>query len=278
MSEHKLLDEAPLIVLPSLAVAIGLQQAVFLQQLHFNLSFLATTIEKEDPKRRKEKAAENLWTSKGFGLRLWYRKSVAGWIEELPWLSARTLKRTVAEVKNHGVLVTSQGYDQTNYYSIDYDQLRSMGHYGKGQIDPFQRARLALSMGPERPDSAGHNDLNNLKDIENIETIQEPAASGGGKAPARETRERLRCDIVFGFDYDAAWKRYLSENRACSILFREGVRDADLARRILAEWASCGDRGFRGDPAAALISLARNSASLVHTFAGDERMPLWAQP
>lgn len=181
MNDNKLLDESPLLVLPSLARAIGLQPAILMQQLHWNLGFLATGIEKEKPSRRGEKAAENLWRDRKYGERLWYGRTVPEWIEDLPWMSARTFKRTVSEVKGYGVIVTSRGYDKTNHYSIDYDRLRKLGHYPWGQIDPFQRAILALSKGPEGNDGTGQDGTHNIKkDNKTDETTTESELSSSG--------------------------------------------------------------------------------------------------
>ena len=70
-----LMDEYPLMVSPWLAKEIGLNEAIFLQQLRF-------------------------WESKNMGRvdedgRRWIYNSIPAWLQQFPFLSERTLKRVV---------------------------------------------------------------------------------------------------------------------------------------------------------------------------------------
>lgn len=189
-SGHKLLDERPLFVLPSLAVQLGLFGSIFIQQLHHNLVWLAESIERESKEEeRQARGKKTLWMAKGdYQRRLWYRATPTALLEEFPWSSNRTIKRTISACRPFGLLTTSRGgYDQTNYYSLDYDQLRKIGIFGEGQIDPIQRAILALSIGPPCPDPKGQSGAGILPD-QQTKSDQQPPISGGGCKSGKEEK------------------------------------------------------------------------------------------
>ena len=197
-SSHKLLDERPLFILPSLAVEVGLNEAIFIQQLHHNLCWLAEILEKEDdPKKKRDRAVDILWIAKrkegktylyDSMSRLWYRKTTSSWRKEFPWFSERTIKRIISSCKKHGVLVAQKGgYDQTNYFSLDYDLLRTKDVVGENQIDPLQRATLALSCVPERNDGEGQPDNSNLSDHP-VQTVLPQQDSGSSHDKSSSNR------------------------------------------------------------------------------------------
>jgi hypothetical protein len=95
-----LIDEQPLQVLPSLAKAIGLDEALFLQQVHYWLK----TSKHEDDGRR------------------WIYNSYEDWLQQLPFFSLRKLERMVKALKARGLLLVRRhpGFDRRNWYSIDY--------------------------------------------------------------------------------------------------------------------------------------------------------------
>ncbi len=111
-----LLNEPPLIILPSLASVLGLNEAIFLQQLHYWL-LKSTTL---------------------FDGKKWVYKTVEEWEKEFPFWSDSTIKRAVGSLKKRGVLMVKKLSEnkrkRVNYYSISYDNL--------GQIDPIQQVKL----------------------------------------------------------------------------------------------------------------------------------------
>lgn len=131
--KNLLIDEYPMIVLPSLAALVGLEEAVFLQQVHY-------------------------WTaSQGQEIngRRWVYNTRQQWIEQMPWLSERTLSRMISKLKDDGVLLVEQLSDnamiKTNYYAIDYQALDALITH----IQPAELASPACQPGtPEVP--TGH--------------------------------------------------------------------------------------------------------------------------
>lgn len=138
----------PLVVNPALAVRLGLNEAILLQQVHYWLTDTAAGIE-YDGKR-------------------WIYNTLEGWHEQFPFMSLSTIKRGFASLKKQGVLrieqLSDDKHNKTNYYSIDYaaraitDEVKltpSNGSdctNGTGQIEPMEQVNLDRSMGSNWPD------------------------------------------------------------------------------------------------------------------------------
>lgn len=94
-----LIQESPLIVLPKLAQAIGLNEAIVLQQVHY-------------------------WVVKSKDL--WVYNSYEQWqSDNFPFWSIPTIKRIVYRLEERGILISKQGAstDRKKYYTIAYDKL-----------------------------------------------------------------------------------------------------------------------------------------------------------
>lgn len=126
-----LINEPPLQVLPSLAKKVGLNQAIFLQQLHFRL-LIATNV------RDGHK---------------WIYRTYDEWQREFPFWSYDTVKRTIASLEKEGYIIATPEYnkmkmDKTKWYRIDYSKL---GY--------FPTVQNALSSGAKCTDGTGQNAL-----------------------------------------------------------------------------------------------------------------------
>ncbi|MBS7829224.1 hypothetical protein [Wohlfahrtiimonas chitiniclastica] len=112
-----LINEPPLMVLPSLAVKIGLNEAMFIQQLHYLLQV-----------SNNERDGQ-----------LWAYNSYDEWAAIFPFWSVATIKRIISNlIKANLIKATSQynrmKMDRTNWYTIDYDALDNMSR-SLGQND-----------------------------------------------------------------------------------------------------------------------------------------------
>jgi len=101
-----LVNESPLLLLPTLARIMGLNEAVILQQLHYKL--LNSPL-------------------KGGGF-TWYFHTYAKWQEQFPFWSERTISRIFLNLENQGLIVSTQDYNalrvnKTKWYRIDYGVL-----------------------------------------------------------------------------------------------------------------------------------------------------------
>jgi DnaD/phage-associated family protein len=103
-----LLDDKPLVILPSLAEKLGLNEAIFIQQLHYWL-----------------KDSNNIRD----GLK-WVYNTYEDWNEQFPFWSIRTLKRVITGLENNGFIITANynqmKIDKTKWYRIDYEKLNEL--------------------------------------------------------------------------------------------------------------------------------------------------------
>lgn len=111
-SSRLLIDEPALQVLPSLAVAVGLNEAIVLQQVHYWLK-------NAEANRRLDNYQDSRW---------WVYNSYPEWKRDaFPWWSEDTIQRTFKSLEKKGMLITGKlsnnPYDQRKWYSIDYDAL-----------------------------------------------------------------------------------------------------------------------------------------------------------
>jgi hypothetical protein len=113
MSNYKnlLIHEPPLQVIPTLAVKIGLNAAIVLQQLHYWA---------ENPK------AEGYTDPNGIK---WIFNTYEQWKENFPFWSEHTIQRIFLDLEERGLVVAAQlskdKYDKRKYYRIDYAKLEA---------------------------------------------------------------------------------------------------------------------------------------------------------
>ncbi|MGA4725402.1 replication protein [Carnobacterium maltaromaticum] len=104
-----LIDDYPIQVLPKLANAIGLNEAIVLQQIHYWIN------------KKTHFKDERYWT---YG-------SMSKWQKEnFSWWSLITVKRAFKNLEDMGLLITANynkaGFDKTKWYSVDYEVLEGM--------------------------------------------------------------------------------------------------------------------------------------------------------
>jgi len=119
-SSRLLLDQKPLVLIPALAVAVGLVEALFLQQLHYWLQKPNTGVQHDDRK--------------------WVYNTISAWHEQLPFVSPRTLQRAIDSLRQRRLLITDtlaqvpriarqtgqDPRDRILYYTINYDVLSGL--------------------------------------------------------------------------------------------------------------------------------------------------------
>ncbi|QYW06371.1 replication initiation protein [Stenotrophomonas phage StM171] len=103
-SSRALIPEPPLLVLPSLAVAVGLNEAMVLQQLHF----LANC-------RRPGRGGER-----------WVEMGNADLQHTFPFLSKNTLFRAVYKLRDAGLLTIKEQSGQPNRYRLEYEAITAV--------------------------------------------------------------------------------------------------------------------------------------------------------
>ena len=123
-----LINEPPLSVLPSLAAAVGLNEAIVLQQLHYWLENKKTGVLREDGHK-------------------WIFNSYEEWQENFPFWSPRTVQRIFLDLEHAGLIISAQfdkaTYDRRKYYRLNYDQLRMID---SAKLAPSMTPKLARSL------------------------------------------------------------------------------------------------------------------------------------
>lgn len=177
-TDHKLLiDEPPLLVLPTLAELIGLNEAVVLQQVHYWLQINRKA-------QKKEMFINDRW---------WTYGSYPKWREtNFRFWSESTVKRTFLSLEDLKLLISAQfsedKRDRSKWYTIDYEQLDSMPSVNgaSGQNDLINQINLTSSSGAKRPDDSKETLKETREDIKDS-----PAQSAEGAQPpsAKETEQ-----------------------------------------------------------------------------------------
>lgn len=103
-----LLDDYPLIILPSLAEEVGLNESIILQQLHYWL---------------KKSANER----DGFR---WVYNTYDDWAAQFPFWSVSTIRRTITKLEKDDLIIVGNynklKIDNTKWYRINYPKLQGM--------------------------------------------------------------------------------------------------------------------------------------------------------
>lgn len=100
-----LIPENPLLVLPSLAKEIGLNEAIILQQIHF---WLQTNYHIKEGQR-------------------WIYNSYTQWQEQFPFWSIKTIQRTILSLEKKSIIKSGNfnklKIDRTKWYTINYENV-----------------------------------------------------------------------------------------------------------------------------------------------------------
>jgi DNA-binding PadR family transcriptional regulator len=151
-----LIEESPLQVLPTLATAIGLNEAIVLQQIHYWLKSYQHT-------RSKAHHRKGRW---------WVYNTYEQWqADNFPFWSTSTIRRAINELEKRGLLIGEQlerhDWQRRKWYTIDYKKLdeleasirsaqdEQIEHVQDGQIDTTQNEQIKYTeTTTEKKDSA----------------------------------------------------------------------------------------------------------------------------
>lgn len=128
-----LYDEPPLQVLPGLAQAIGLEEAIIVQQLHYLL--------------RKPKNGRTVNGEK------WIFNTYEQWQSMFPWWSLRTVRRIFEGLEKAGIIITTQPegrISRRKYYRLNLAVVHRLKTGAVQKHNP-DVAKLDTSKGPEWP-------------------------------------------------------------------------------------------------------------------------------
>ena len=193
-----LMPSRPIVINPDLAYSIGLNEAIALQQLNYWLQETNSGLERD-------------------GVR-WIYNTTEQWLEQFPFWSESTLKRTFTRLKSLGVLKVEQlnksQRDMTNYYTINYESelldevkvtksKKSKCAVPSGQNDTMEEVIVKRSTGSKRTAvirSNWHDDLTeNTTEIttENKNTFRPEASQPDPQTAEQDFLTRHPDAVVF---------------------------------------------------------------------------------
>jgi len=195
-----LINESPLQVLPSLAMQVGLNAAILLQQLHFR-SLISRNV------RDGHK---------------WVYRTYEEWRnEEFPFWSVDTIKRAIRRLEDSGYIISTSSYnrmkmDKTKWYRINYTKLNCQSV----QYAPSTKAKSALEEVQIAPSREGIMPLAITKENKSIK--KEPVENN--------------LDVVSVIDYlnDKANKQFKASSKATARLLKG--RFSEKWRKIRSDW------------------------------------------
>lgn len=224
-----LINENPLQVLPTLAEAIGLNNAIVLQQVHYWL---------ENSKKGKN-------TQKYKHGRYWVYNSYPEWQKtNFPFWSAATIKRIFLSLEEEGYLVSGQfeGNKRRKWYTIDYSKLELGIPSGQNDLMELEQVKMSRSIGSKLSIPSGQNDPMLNKELTETTTeittdINNTPQDGAAKPPKKERDERLDNPAIIAY-------REMARLHA-PIIYRDDIiavvgNDVDRWREHVKKWIGLG--------------------------------------
>lgn len=160
MNSKYIINEDPIFFLPTLAVGIGLNEAILLQKIH---GWLQCT--------PKEAIGRN-----------WIYNSYKSWHEQLPFMSETTIKRAVKSLIDKGIILTENfnksSFDKTLWYSIDYEKLNEIVENSDSVKMDHRECQNDPTMVSKWTDNTNNNynkeNINNINIINTKERFKKP--------------------------------------------------------------------------------------------------------
>ncbi|MBD8069386.1 DnaD domain-containing protein [Bacillus sp. PS06] len=111
MTTQPLFPESPLLVHPTIATTLGLNESLILQQIHY---WLERSTNQHDNHN-------------------WVYNTYEDWAKQFPFWSVSTIRRTITKLENLGILISANynklKLDKTKWYRINYDKLHELLPY-----------------------------------------------------------------------------------------------------------------------------------------------------
>ncbi|WP_288074802.1 hypothetical protein [Pseudomonas sp.] len=208
-----LIHEPPLQVLPSLAVALGLSEAIILQQIHY-WSARSTTV---------------------INGHAWVYNTVSQWREQFPFWSDDTISRALKSLRERGVVVAERlsqnPFDKTLYYRIDYSKVPTSMPATCGDLIPATCGNRSTQNA-----SLSYTETTN-RDSETTKTEKAPRKRSTPAKPARF--DPLTIDLPAAVP-GQAWADWIAYRKTRKLSTTEQTAKAQLKK--LADWAAKGHK------------------------------------
>lgn len=139
MNSKLLLDSQPLVILPELAAAVGLNEAIVLQQVHYWCELNA-------------KAKRNY--RDGY---YWVYNSFTEWQKQFPWWCEKTVKTTFSKLEKRNLLITANynrlSLDRTKWYRVNHEALDVLTDFPSGKNYPMDQVDITRPIPETNPEN-----------------------------------------------------------------------------------------------------------------------------
>lgn len=200
MASKLLIDDYPIQVLPKLAIEIGLNEAIILQQIHY---WLNQSNHNHDGKK-------------------WIYNTYDDWNKQFPFWSVMTIRRTITSLEKQNLILIANynkaGFDKTRWYSINYPVVESVNRRC------VQNEQTICS---KRTDGSVQNEQTNTRDYTENTTENISMSDKSDAAPYKTIIEYLNNKVNKRFSYKSKSNRKLIKAR-----FNEGYTLDDFIRVI----------------------------------------------
>lgn len=159
MMSRILINEPPILVLPTLATEIGLNEAMVLQQIHYWLM----------NERNKNR----------FDGHVWVRNTYEQWGRQFPFWGEKTLRRTITSLEDMQLVqsyISNEEFRKTKFYTIQYNNVETLGLASSPYI---KRTRPTVS--PLRGCASGQNDQTDLVNLDDNPGLDRISGSPSGQ-------------------------------------------------------------------------------------------------
>lgn len=204
MKQSILFNHSPLIINVQLAGVIGLNEAIFFQQLHYWMQ-------------------KSTFNHEG---RRYIYNSLSDWTEQFPFWSESTIKRITSSLIDKNLIIVEKlsdnKYDRTNYYSINYD-CELLFCETSYQTDTNDEVKLTPSSGSKRTNV--HPETTTETTTENIYISDQ----GKEQSPAKQkTSQKVTKDLDF-----TSWPSLPSEQIMTDWLAHRKSKKATVSQTVI---------------------------------------------
>ena len=200
MASKLLIDDYPIQVLPKLAIEIGLNEAIILQQIHY---WLNQSNHNHDGKK-------------------WIYNTYDDWNKQFPFWSVMTIRRTITSLEKQNLILIANynkaGFDKTRWYSINYPVVESVNRRC------VQNEQTICS---KRTDGSVQNEQTNTRDYTENTTENISMSDKSDAAPYKTIIEYLNNKVNKRFSYKSE-----SNSKLIKARFNEGYKLEDFIKVI----------------------------------------------
>ncbi|MGM7635663.1 DnaD domain-containing protein [Bacillus sp. Hm123] len=153
-----LLDERPLVIIPSLATKVGLNESIILQQIHY---WLQSSEHKHDDRK-------------------WVYNTYEQWQEHFPFWSISTIRRSIKSLEDAGLLIAGnfnkRKSDKTKWYSIDFEKVEGLNSSSvqNEQSTCSKRTVRVFKLNRTLPKSTSKSTSDIKKEVEEDAAVHDP--------------------------------------------------------------------------------------------------------